>query len=329
MPRLSEKMSPNISIIIPNWNGKHLLEPCLDSILAQSFKDYETIVVDCVSMDGSIELVEAKYPSVKLVKIKEDKGPANAINVGCSISRGKYVVILNNDVMLERTLLEILVNNAGAHKAFVINPIELDWSGKFHSIGCYENWISWFLHMLVGLKGDTYFYPSTACCMTTRELLQSNPLNEDIFMYEDTEWGWRLQLLDIPMLWTDRTYFFHKGSGSVDNPFSAKKAFYVGLSTLSTYFICLRWPTMLLLSPLFLLNYLRHVVRLVRRRKFDSLISYHKGFAAFFHKIPAFSKRRSRVQKTRRIGDLQILIRAISSVGFAKSMRQPPLSRQL
>jgi hypothetical protein len=316
----TESISPLVSIIIPNWNGKHLLKPCLDSVINQTFKDFEIIVVDCNSSDGSSEFIEIEYPSVKLIKLIVDRGPANAINQGCRASNGKYVLILNNDVILDRVLIDVLIREINWREEFVINPIELDWDGKFRAIGCYENWISVFLYIALRSRGETFFYPSTACCLTTKKLLMANPLNEDIFMYEDTEWGWRLQLLNVPMLWTSKTFFLHKGSGSADNPFSPKKAYYVGLSTIATCSVCLKYPTILILLPFLLMNYIRHCMRFVRRGKYQSLLAYNKGIFAFWDKAGLFRKKRGAIQASRKVGDWVILRRAIHSVGFARLM---------
>jgi GT2 family glycosyltransferase len=232
------------------------------------------------------------------------------------------VLILNNDVVLASNLIETLLAEIGSQERFVINPMEFTCEGEFRSIGIFENWFSVYLAPLLRFNGSTYFYPSTACCLTTRVLLQNYPLNEDIFMYEDTEWGWRLQLVNIPMLWTSKSFYWHKVSGSAETPLSPKIGFYVGLSTIGTCFICMAYSSMLVLSPLFFLNYLRHTIRFLRLKKYESLLAYNQGFLMFFNKIKIFKEHRKAIQRVRKIGEFRILGRGLRSVFFAKSNRK-------
>ena len=71
-----------VSVIIPNWNGKELLGPCLDSLYRQEFDDFETIVVDNGSNDGSVSLVEKNFPQVTIIRFKENRGFSVAANAG-------------------------------------------------------------------------------------------------------------------------------------------------------------------------------------------------------------------------------------------------------
>jgi GT2 family glycosyltransferase len=101
--------SPLLSIIIVNWNGREYLSACLDSLLEQTCTDFETIVVDNGSRDGSLELLRDLYPWVRVVPLSENTGFARGNNAGFDVSRGEYIVTLNNDTRVDRTWLEELV----------------------------------------------------------------------------------------------------------------------------------------------------------------------------------------------------------------------------
>jgi len=81
-----------ISVIIPNYNGEAFLSECLGSLLEQSFKGVEIIVVDNASTDGSVELVRKKYPGARLVRLDANRGFSTAVNAGIAASRGEFVV---------------------------------------------------------------------------------------------------------------------------------------------------------------------------------------------------------------------------------------------
>ena len=107
-----KKMRPKVSVIIINWNGKHFLEPCLESLKRQNFKNFETIIVDNASEDGSIEMLGKKFPHVKVIRNTEGLGFPAACNIGIAALHGKYLVFLNNDTVADKRWLDTLVFHA-------------------------------------------------------------------------------------------------------------------------------------------------------------------------------------------------------------------------
>ena len=110
--------SPAISIIIPMYNVEKYIAECLDSILAQTFTDYEIIVVDDGSKDRSCEIVESYLPKFegKLQLIHSEKNSGGCVgiprNKGIKISRGKYLYFVDSDDALLENTLEIFYNAA-------------------------------------------------------------------------------------------------------------------------------------------------------------------------------------------------------------------------
>ena len=103
-----------VSIIIVNWNGLRHLPECLDSLESQGFRDFETIVVDNGSSDGSVEYLRARS-GIRLVSLPANAGFAAGNNAGLPLARGEYLVTLNNDTKAEPDWLERLVAVADAH----------------------------------------------------------------------------------------------------------------------------------------------------------------------------------------------------------------------
>ncbi len=88
----------DVSIIIVNYNGKNITENCLNSIFSLKEKvEKEVIVVDNGSNDGSVEYLKERFPQVFFIENKKNIGFAKGNNLGIKKSRGKYVVLLNND----------------------------------------------------------------------------------------------------------------------------------------------------------------------------------------------------------------------------------------
>src|SRR3989344_4137683 len=95
------KKAPLVSIIIVNWNGGEVFRNCLKTLKALKFSDYELIIVDNGSSDGTQELAN--------IKNKNNLGFANGNNQGYEKSRGKYVWLLNNDTLVKPDILTKLV----------------------------------------------------------------------------------------------------------------------------------------------------------------------------------------------------------------------------
>ena len=102
---------PAVSVIIPLYNAEKYIGECLDSILAQTFQDFEVVVVDDCSTDNSVAVVESyakKFDGrLKIVKAKKNHGnPGVPRNIGLNFSRGEYVYFMDNDDLITATALE-------------------------------------------------------------------------------------------------------------------------------------------------------------------------------------------------------------------------------
>src|SRR3989304_3966031 len=89
----------NISVVIVSWNAKNYLTECLESLVSQEESNsMEIIVVDNASTDGSPEAVSEQFPTVKLIKNKNNLGFAKANNIGLEYSAGDNICLINSDV---------------------------------------------------------------------------------------------------------------------------------------------------------------------------------------------------------------------------------------
>jgi hypothetical protein len=89
------------TVVVVNWNGGHLLPPCLDALRKQDVDDFETVVVDNASTDGSVELLRRDYPEVRVVETGANLGFAGGNNAALRVLTTPYAVLLNNDAVPE------------------------------------------------------------------------------------------------------------------------------------------------------------------------------------------------------------------------------------
>lgn len=105
-----------LSVAIVNWNTCEFTKNCIESILENTKGiDYEIIVVDNASIDGSVEVIEENFPQVRLIKNSRNLMFAEPNNQALEISHGKYFLLLNSDTIVHGDALEQMVNFLDTH----------------------------------------------------------------------------------------------------------------------------------------------------------------------------------------------------------------------
>ena len=105
-----------VSVVIPNYNGKKFLNGCLRSLENQSISEFETILVDDGSTDGSVEYVKERFPKVRIISLKKNGGICRAVNRGIQASETPYVILLNNDVEADRDFVREMLSGIRKYK---------------------------------------------------------------------------------------------------------------------------------------------------------------------------------------------------------------------
>ncbi len=101
----------DISVVIVGWNARHYLELCLESLeKAPPRRSMETLVVDNASSDGSVEMIEARFPWVRLIKSPENVGFAKGNNLAIRECQGRYIALVNPDVIVFPGCLDALAD---------------------------------------------------------------------------------------------------------------------------------------------------------------------------------------------------------------------------
>src|SRR5574337_1265165 len=92
---------PELSIVLVCWNNKDYLEPCLRSLFAAGLRNrYDVVVVDNGSTDGSQAMLRTLFPQVELIENDQNAGLSRASNQGIQATSGRYVLLLNNDTLV-------------------------------------------------------------------------------------------------------------------------------------------------------------------------------------------------------------------------------------
>ena len=135
-----------VSVVIPNFNGMAYLDGVLSSLERQTIRNFEVILVDNGSTDGSCAFVSAEYPWVHMIQLPENYGFSRAVNEGIHAARSPYVLLLNNDTEAEPDFLEEMVAALRRHKkAFSCQAkmIQLHDRDKMDDAGNYYCALGW------------------------------------------------------------------------------------------------------------------------------------------------------------------------------------------
>lgn len=215
-------MSPQVSIIIPNWNGSQHLATCLDSLREQRVQDFEIILVDNGSTDGSQQFVRDEYPEVKLVELSSNQGFTGACLAGYALAQGRFVALLNNDTQCHPGWLEAIISAFELHEEVgsVASKILLfDRRDHFHTAGDYMrvdgvpgNRSVWQPDVGQHDREETVFSACGAAAAYRRDMLDEiGFLDPDFFFScEDVDMGWRANLAGWKVLYCPEAVVYHK-----------------------------------------------------------------------------------------------------------------------
>lgn len=212
-----------VSVVIPNWNGKDSLGACLDSLLAQTLKPH-IIVVENGSIDGSLEFVQKKYPSVELVMHAKNLGFAGGVNGGIrrALERNDdFVALFNNDAIASKNWLSQLVKTLEAHKDAGIVTCKLQTINGDHLDSTGDMFTVWGLPYPRGRDepvSDAYDHETAifgasggASLYRTSMLRQVGLFDEDFFAYyEDVDISFRAQLVGWKVRFAPAAIAYHQ-----------------------------------------------------------------------------------------------------------------------
>ena len=291
-----------VSIVIANYNGEAFLKRCLNSLLEQSFKDFETIVVDNGSDDGSVAILERHALKPVVIRFKDNKGFAQAVNSGIEHSEGDLIALLNNDAVPEVSWLENLFQASVRYPemdffASVILKSEerdvIESAGVGYGLQCRVQPLFENERYGQGLKAGEVFLASAGAVMVRKKLFERiGRFDADYFAYlEDVDFFLRARLNGARgMLVPDaRVYHYGAGTDLKDSPGkkrieSSERVYLIARNRWYLIWDNLPVGLVFLLLPMIFLGWLRgFFYHLFRSGKIFSFVrGSMAGFFSFF-----------------------------------------------
>ncbi len=313
-PNSAKGFSLKVSIVVPNWNGMRFVGMCLDSLAKMDFEDYEVIVVDNGSSDGSREMIEQQYPEVRLLKLPDNMGFAIACNEGIKASSAEYIVLLNNDIEVTPDWLKELYGGMERHPECGMGTTKmmfLDQRDVFYNTGdLFHSWSSG------GGRGqgekdlgqyEREEYVFGACAgagIYRREFFnQVGLFDEDFFIFaEDVDLNMRGQLQGLKAVYLPKAKVYHIGTATV------------GLYSDRYVYLCKRNDIWVFIKNYSLQMYFKYLLSIWQHQFSDIKYFTYRGQGQVLLKskwdalkmLPQMLFRRSQIQRTRTSPDSQI-----------------------
>lgn len=240
-PRMRRKDKPmaeqnthgtSVTVVIPNYNGLKFMEPCMAALEKQTCKDFEILVVDNGSSDGSVEWLKShQYPTIFL---EENTGFSGAVNVGIKASKTPFVLLLNNDTEVEPDFIgEMIKAIRRSDKIFAVSSkmVQMYHKELMDDAGDMYSVLGWAYQRGVGRSSKGYnrerevFSACAGAAIYRREVFeQIGYFDEMHFAYlEDIDVCYRAKIFGWHNRYCPTAVVYHVGSGTSGSKYNAFK----------------------------------------------------------------------------------------------------------
>jgi hypothetical protein len=309
-----------VSAVVCNYDGEAYLSACLESVRAQGVD--EVIVVDDASRDGSVALVRARFPEVRVLEMERNSGPCAARNAGMRAAKHRWVLAVDNDAVLAldvlaklRAALEADPLACLAQTRSVIDhePTRVHYDGgAFHYLGliALRN-----AHVPLAEAEGRGVVAADAlvaiCALLDREVvLAHGGYDEELFyLAEDLDLSLRLRLAGERLVSVEDALVRHRGGTAGlsfrGGGYPGRRVYLHARNRRRILVKCLRWRTLVLTLPAFALHELAWVVFALRQ---GALGAHVRGRIDFLRGLPGTLRARRAVQARRRLRDRELLV---------------------
>jgi hypothetical protein len=248
-----------VSVIIVSWNGRCWLEKCLPALQTQTYRDFEIVVVDNGSLDGTSHWLASSWPEILVLEQPVNLGFAEANNIAIRSTSSQLIVTLNNDTLPDADWLQQLVGASSfpgigmvaSHIVRWSQPemidsagIEVDRSGIAWNRG-------WGQPVATAPGSGEVFGPSAAAALYRREMLNEIGLFDESFFsfYEDVDLAWRAQRAGWRCRYVSTARVLHWHSATAGKS-PGLKSYLLGRNKIWTVLKNYAWPELLWALPL-------------------------------------------------------------------------------
>jgi GT2 family glycosyltransferase len=309
---------PEISVIVLNWNGKHFLEACLTALRRQTFRDFEAILVDNGSKDGSAEYVREQFPEVRLLALSENLGFTGGNIAGWESVRGGpadgLIILLNNDTEAHPRWLEEFHKASRAYPEaglFASKMMMFDDRSQIENCGFSMSTIGYASDLGRGERdSSTWSEPRQvfgACAGAAayrRSMLDDvGFFDNDFFMTsEDVDLSFRAQLQGYACWMIPTAIVYHRYRATMSN-FPARQTFF---TQRNGWFVYLKNMPLALLLGFLPARIIYEFGATAYAFKMGYGEAFMKGKVDALRQLPAVLRKRKEIQRRRTVTNSQL-----------------------
>ncbi len=309
---------PLVSVIIPNWNGIEHLPVCLESLRDQQFANFEVILADNGSTDGSVDFVQREYPEVRLLALGENRGFTGACNAGIHAAHpsAKIIILLNNDTEADPKWLAAIVDGFDRYPdagSIASKMLLFDHRDRFHNAGDYTT-----LNGLPGNRGvwqqdtgqfekeERVFSACGGAAAYRKKLLEEIGIldNDFFFSGEDVDMGWRANLAGWQVIYIPTAIVYHKlkasGGDIAGSYYDGRNFIYLLAKNYPSFLFKQEWRRVLGGQFAIAKEALKHWRGAAARAKL-------RGQLAGILGLPKMWRKRKAIQNSRRLSDEKLM----------------------
>ncbi len=322
-----------VSIIIVSWNGLHWLKKSIPSLFRVSYRPFEIILVDNSSTDGTKEWVSEHFPDVSIISIDKNLGYAEANNRGFEVSRGAYVLFLNNDVEVESEFVNNLVSAiekddtiAGAQsKILLMNDRD-----RYDTIGAFLTSTGFLYHYCfmnrvnkIYEKSIDIFTPKGACMIFKRSALQNVLVDGKLFdpeafaYFEETDMANRIWLSGKRIVYVPDAVIYHKMGGTSETMNKAFIQYHSFKNRIASYLKNLEIISLVTILPVHIIACEVYALLHAIKGTFSIFFSVQKALLWNMVHIKDTIRKRCYIQKNiRKVSDKWYMKRTVKKTPF-------------
>ncbi len=311
MPKHDGAALPAVTVAMPSYNGRELLEVVLPSLARQHFRDFEVVVVDDGSRDDTVRWLGERWPEVQLIALPRNGGVTAAMNVCARSGRGKLLALFNNDLELEPDCLGELVAALRENPAAGWAAAKLMDFRQRETIDGAGDIFTWAA--TGGRRGHgerdrgQYDAPQAifgACggaALYRRSVLEDvGQFDEQFFtFYEDVDWNLRAQLAGYDCRYVPTAVVYHMGSATIGPGLTDFTRYHLWRNGLWIIVKDLPVAALLRHSHQLLLGQVFHFGVALRDRKLGVWL---RAWRDAIRGLPSMLRKRRQVQARRRVG---------------------------
>jgi GT2 family glycosyltransferase len=312
---------PSVSLIVLNYNGKHLLKQYFDSVFKQSLIPDEIIMLDNASTDDSIEYVKKHYPKVKIIKNTSNEGTAGGSNAGFRHATGTYVIFQSNDLRLEKKCIENLVMTLVRDKRIGIctsvyiqdreerkNKNLVDNAGGVvdqYGFGM-QKYSDVPLKVIPGTE-DVFFVYGSSFIIPHALYKKVGGFDERFFtLNDDIDLSWQVRNLGYRICYTKSSLVYHLGSATLGPLFErGLKRYWSERNALCTLLKNHTAGKLIAILPMYTVLMIAQMSFFLYKKRTDFFLSDVKAIAWNIRELPETLRRRGKIQKMR-LKDVQL-----------------------